>query len=226
MKRVALVGLSMLLSSSLSFAQDAPAAKSADTAPSTKLGAFLGKRGTLLVRDFYQVGILSQKKDFNNADYKASKFYTSYEQMNKDRSETFVSNDATVDVTALAVYEPGNEKVKVKGLQIILYKYNRSGSDKNLSFVDVEEARSLSKALDYLVDAAAKSKGQDVGSREVSFTTKDNLKVVLSQSGAKDAEVQMSSGTIGRATVSLASVDDLTQIKSAVDNGVAWLEKQ
>ena len=180
-----------------------------------------------MVRDFYDTGVLSKRRDLSS-NRETKKIYVDTKEMADDKgdAEDLIINAETITVNALAVYEPGGEKTKVKGLQFSLYKYERSGSDSNLSFVDVDEARSLSKALQYLVDASGKPKEDAIESREVKFSTRDDLVIILSQSKDGSSSAYVTSGTIGRVDIELLSVQDLNDLRDMVDKGIAWLEKQ
>lgn len=190
----------LLLSAPVSFAQEEKplAAEPPAAAPATKLEAFLGKRGSLIVRNFKTAGVI--------------------------RGD---DGDSFIRVTALSVYEPGKENVKLKGLQVeISQAVGRGVWRDSLSFVDAEEAESLSKALHYLSDLTTKWKGQDVGQKEVYFKTQAELKIGINQTGAKDVMVWAIGGDFKKAQSNITAVDGLTTLKGLVDQGVAWLKTQ
>ena len=191
-------------------AQDTKAATATtpQQVPSTKLEAFLSKRGVIFIRDFNNLGKIEKKKTETIG------------------TQNFTTTEYWVTVTALAVYEPAKEAVKMKGLQCDLTDFRGRGLDTNMSFLDLDEAESLSKALGYLTELSGKWQGQNVGEKEVYFTTKDDFKVGFSQEQEKQAKAFVQSGRIGRTTIRLSSIDELTQLKSLVDSGIEWLKKQ
>ena len=199
----------LLLSAPVSFAQEEKplAAEPPAAAPATKLEAFLGKRGSLIVRDFKTAGAI---------------------RGDEQRTSTGITlHNSFITVTALSVYEPGKENVKLKGLQVeISQAVGRGVWSKSLSFVDAEEAESLSKALHYLSDLTTKWKGQDVGQKEVYFKTQAELKIGINQTGAKDVMVWAIGGDFKKAQSNITAVDGLTTLKGLVDQGVAWLKTQ
>ena len=199
----------LLLSAPVSFAQEEKplAAEPPAAAPATKLEAFLGKRGSLIVRNFKTAGVIDG---------------------DEQRTSTGITlHNSFITVTALSVYEPGKENVKLKGLQVeISQAVGRGVWSKSLSFVDAEEAESLSKALHYLSDLTTKWKGQDVGQKEVYFKTQAELKIGINQTGAKDVMVWAIGGDFKKAKSNITAVDGLTTLKGLVDQGVAWLKTQ
>lgn len=199
----------LLLSAPVSFAQEEKplAAEPPAAAPATKLEAFLGKRGSLIVRNFKTAGVI---------------------RGDEQRTSTEITlHNSFITVTALSVYEPGKENVKLKGLQVeISQAVGRGVWSKSLSFVDAEEAESLSKALHYLSDLTTKWKGQDVGQKEVYFKTQAELKIGINQTGAKDVMVWAIGGDFKKAQSNITAVDGLTTLKGLVDQGVAWLKTQ
>ncbi len=199
----------LLLSAPVSFAQEEKplAAEPPAAAPATKLEAFLGKRGSLIVRNFKTAGVIDG---------------------DEQRTSTGITlRNSFITVTALSVYEPGKENVKLKGLQVeISQAVGRGVWRDSLSFVDAEEAESLSKALHYLSDLTTKWKGQDVGQKEVYFKTQAELKIGINQTGAKDVMVWAIGGDFKKAKSNITAVDGLTTLKGLVDQGVAWLKTQ
>lgn len=199
----------LLLSAPVSFAQEEKplAAEPPAAAPATKLEAFLGKRGSLIVRNFKTASAI---------------------RGDEQRTSTGITlHTSFITVTALSVYEPGKENVKLKGLQVeISQAVGRGVWSKSLSFVDAEEAESLSKALHYLSDLTTKWKGQDVGQKEVYFKTQAELKIGINQTGAKDVMVWAIGGDFKKAKSNITAVDGLTTLKGLVDQGVAWLKTQ
>jgi hypothetical protein len=201
---LSLLFLPVLCSAEEAAPPDAPAARPA-APPATKLEAFLGKRGFLVVRDFQDAGKV--------------------ERSHKSQYSTDMLSDYWVNVTALTVYEPGKENVRLKGLQLSLADFRNitkygTGLRSGLSFVDLEEADSLSKALQYLLDLEGKWKGQDVGGKEAYFTTKDDFKVLLAQTADKPASYYL---TIDGNSLSFTS-EEIAALKAAVDKGMGLLK--
>lgn len=176
--------------------------------PSTKLESFLAKRGLIFIRDIFSAGKVERKKTDTIG------------------GRDFTTTEYWVYIAALAVYEPGHENSKIKGLQCSVVDFRGRGSSSNVSFLDLDEAESLSVALQYLIDLAAKWKGQDVGEKEVFFVTKDDFKIGFSQEKSGEPRFFVSSGRIGATSLALSSVDELSQLKKLVDSGVDWLKKQ
>ena len=117
-------------------------------------------------------------------------------------------------VEALIAYIPG-ESSKTKGLRITVAEHK----DESVSFLDMDEAESLSKALGYLIDLATKWQ-QDI--REYSesfFVTKDDFNIGFFQTFAGQTGFA-SSGRIGKKTCFFNSLSDLTPIKALVDEAI------
>ena len=212
-----LLALSMVGFANGALAQNAP------DAPSTKLETFNGKRGTLLVRDFYHAGAFGQKVDLSTGKSAGAVAYQSSDEMFADKQGNGVIRDSYFAVNGLTIYEPG--KAKTKGLQISIFKFYRSNSEDHTSFLDVDEARSLSAAISYILGAIPKMEAPASGSQELNFTTNDDFKIVASKDESAPT-IYLSSGRIGGASMELENLDGLTALKTSVDNAVSWLEKQ
>jgi hypothetical protein len=213
MKNIIAAGaISLLLFPVLCSAQEtAPPATAPTTVvkpispPATKLEAFLGKRGLLVIRDFQDAGKVEKTR---KSQYSAEPL-----------------TDYWVNVISLTVYEPGKENVRLKGLQLSLADFRNitkygTGLRSGLSFVDLEEADSLSKALQYLLDLEGKWKGQNVGGKEAYFTTKDDFKVLLAQTADKPASFHL---TIDGNSINFSSAE-ISQLKASVDKGIELLK--
>ena len=129
-----------------------------------------------------------------------------------------------IEFSALVIYEPGQESQRIRGLKIEVTeggKYERS----NISFLDLEEIESLSKALEYMSSLSVKWKDIEKDYTEVVFSTKDDFDIGFYQSGIKQG-VFSSSGYIGKATCFFSSMQDLSSIKTIADEGLKLLNKK
>jgi hypothetical protein len=201
------------------FAPCAIAQNDTPSVPSTKLETFLSKKGLLLIRDFYVPGRIVR---YGEGKADSIKVFANYDEM---YAVTSFHYNTYAEVTAVTAYEPGKETAKTKGLNIDVVEVARNGND-STSTLDLEEAESLSSALDYLVKLSDKWKGQDVGSKEAYFVTKDDLKIAIDQEGTKPPKFFLISGRIGSARMTLLNAENLTGLKTLVDQGVEWLKKQ
>lgn len=177
-------------------------------APVTKLETLLRKKGLLVIRNSQEAGEIE----------KTSKSETS----DKPRI------DYTITVTSETVYELGKENSVVKGLEVSLLDFGDVTSDDPtpkgdvaVSFVDIEEADSLSQAIQSLIDLEAKWRGQDVGSKEATFATRSDLKILLSQANADQSLIVLRNGDC----LLFLNVDQLKQLKINIDKGINLLNK-
>lgn len=189
-----------------------PALEPVPKTPITKLEAFLGRKGTLFIEDGYAAGtIKGPAGDFSG-----------------------------LSITAISIYLPGAENAKTKGLRCSVFRaQSRGASQDRACYLDMEEAESLSKALDYLIQLSAKWKDAklDKGTqRWATFLTKDYLSVQLTQASAEDMAAISTTrpalwpivgiGAISKVSIGFDSLDALTQIKATVDKALAWLKAQ
>lgn len=179
-------------------AQETAPVAPAEKAPVTKLDVFLAKKGILLIRDDYSTGrIEGQKDDF-----------------------------ASVSISAVTVYQPGDEKNKVKGLRFSGYRSSLNGrSEQGIVTLDIEEGLELVKALDYLTDLEGKWTKEALdkkAEKSASFSTKGDFEV--SYSVYQDLKMRRIS--TGDFSMVIDTPEKFTQLKSAVNEGLAWLAKQ
>jgi len=111
---------------------------------------------------------------------------------------------------------------KQRGLEIEVYGGGRL-EKANSSFLDVDEADSLSKALDYMINLLNKFKDENREYTEVIFATKDEFKVGFYQKGSSFT-VFASSGYNREATCFLPT-KSLADLKNVIDKGLALAKK-
>ena len=124
---------------------------------------------------------------------------------------------------ALVISEPGSSQ-KTKGLRI---EVTESGSleRSNISFIDLDELKSLSDALSYISNLAAKWDGQQHEPyTEVSYISKGEFEVGFFQTGKKTSAF-IRSGMIGPATAYL-KVSDVDRLKAMVDQASTLLNSK
>lgn len=162
--------------------------------PATKLEAFLAKKGKLIVKDFYKLGKVA------------------------------CSFGSKIEFSALVIYEPGQERHKIRGLKIEVTEGGRLERS-NTSFLDLEEIESLSKALEYM--AGLSTKWEDIKKEytEVIFSTKGDFEIGFYQRGTEQASFS-SSGYIGKASCFFPSMQDLNSVKTIADKGLKLLSKK
>ena len=187
--------VSALVTLSLCAASNAQSGGSAQTQkpaqPETKLEEFLGERGRLVVKDFYQLGRISSL--------------------------------GSAQMDALVISEPGSSQ-KTKGLRI---EVTESGSleRSNISFIDFDELKSLSEALSYISNLAAKWDGQqNEPYTEVTYVSKGEFEVGFFQTGKKTSAF-IRSGLIGPATAYL-KISDVDRLKAMVDQASTLLNSK
>jgi hypothetical protein len=131
---------------------------------------------------------------------------------------------AKIEFEALVIYEPGQESQRIRGLKIKITEggeYKRS----NISFLDLEEIESLSKALEYMADLSGKWKDANKEYTEVVFSTKGDFKIGFYQKGTEQAAFS-SSGYIGEASCFFSSMKDLISVKAISDKGLELLSEK
>ena len=185
--------LLMLSLMACSRTQTAPAPqpqKQADQPP-TKLEAFLGKRGRLLIKDSYDLGRISSM--------------------------------GSAELDALVIYEPGSSQ-KTKGLRVEVTEGGRLERSET-SFLDLDELQSLSDALTYMSDLAAKWHGTTHDPyTEVTYVSKGEFSVGFFQRGT-DSNAFISSGMVGPVRAYL-KVPDLVRLKQMVDQAKTTLSSK
>ena len=133
--------------------------------------------------------------------------------------------DSKVKIDAIVAYVPGKEDLKIKGLRIEVTDSRRSQT----SLIDIDEAESLSKALQYMIDLAKRWKKTGRRYTEVIFSTKGGFKIGFYQSGDKQTGF-VSSGYIAETYCFFKDIDmmenpivKLKFIKDMVDGGLKLL---
>jgi len=121
-----------------------------------------------------------------------------------------------ITVDALTIYEPGKEADKIRGLRIEVYEGGRLERS-DISFLDMDEVESLSKAISYMITLLQKWQGTNREYTEVIFSTKGDFRLGFYQ---KDSEVKAfsKSGVIGAASCYFQT-NDLSNLKTIIDKG-------
>lgn len=158
---------------------------------STKLEAFMSKRGRLLIKEFYKLG----------------KMQCQY--------------GAKIGFEALVIYEPGHKEQGVRGIKVEIEEVGRLGNS-NSSFLDLEEIRSLSKALRYMLKLATKWKNINRKYTEVTFSTRGDFQIGFYQLGTTQTAFA-SSGYVGKASCFFYNIKDLSSVKTLIDKGMRIL---
>jgi ribosomal protein L35AE/L33A len=164
------------------------------TEPSTKLENFLLKKGRLVIKDSYELGMISCIHE---------------------------AKQMTLD--AMVIYEPGQEINRMRGLRIEIEDRGERFAKSNTSFLDLEEIESLSKALSYMSDLSSKWKDQTKAYTEVIFSTKGDFQIGFYQKGSEQGFFS-SSGFIGKTTCFLNPSEGLKSIKTIIDLGLTTLQ--
>jgi hypothetical protein len=190
------VGLTcwLLLVPILCSAQQVPVTPSGtpESKPQTKLEAFQASKGTLIVKDFYELGK--------------------------------VAGIGTISIDGVVMTQPGQESNRMRGLRIEVEERGRLERS-NISLLDMDEIESLSKALSYMSDLAAKWKGMEKQEySEVQFATKGDFKIGFYQR-KREQGAFVSSGSVGRAQAFI-DVQDFAKIKALVDQSLSLLSSK
>ncbi len=158
----------------------------------TKLEAFMARKGTLSVKELYKVGGVLGRRN------------------------------SSAMVRTLVMYEPGMEDEATKGIQVEVDS-GKEYSSSNISFLDMEEVKSLSAALKYMLILAAKWGTTDRYYTEINFRTKGGLNVGFVQDGTKQTGF-IQSGNVGPETCYLGDIIELGTLKEKVDKAVERLK--
>ena len=154
MKRILIVALcAFILVPWIVSAQVKKEAKAKEV--STKLEAFLAKKGKLIVKNFYEVAKIAGRYG------------------------------SRIEIEAVVIYEPGQESQRVRGLKVEVTESKSYGENSETSFLDLEEIESLSKALEYMSSLSAKWKDVNKEYTEVVFSTKGDFKIGFYQKGTE-----------------------------------------
>jgi len=162
--------------------------------PSTKLEALLLKKGRLIVKEFYELGLISGQYG------------------------------TKMEISALVIYEPGQESNKTKGLKFEIEsggRYERSDS----SFLDVDEIESLSNAIKYMVDLSAKWKETTKEYTEVIFSTKSDFRLGFFQKGTNQTAFS-ASGYVGKTSCYFTTIRALEEVNNIITKGSNLLSEK
>jgi len=195
MKRVVwILAVLSLVGEAVSFAQQTEAVgQPSEAKPQTKLEAFLSSKGTLVVKEFYELGKVG-------------------------------GLGSGLSIDAVVVTQPGQDDQRIRGLRIEVSEAGRLERS-NTSFLDMEEIDSLSKALAYMADLAAKWKPVEKQEyTEVQFATKGEFRIGFYQR-KKNQGGFVSSGAVGPVRASI-DVQDLGKVKALVDQGLSVLQSK
>jgi hypothetical protein len=162
--------------------------------PATKLEAFLAKKGKLIIKEFYDLGKISGR------------------------------GGTKIELTALVIFEPGQEKERVRGLRIEITEGGRYEREES-AFLDLEEIESLLKAIDYMVNLSEKWKELKKEYTETVFSTKGDFNIGFYQQETNQAAFS-SCGRIGKATCFFNSMNDLNSMKNITDEGLKLLNNK
>ena len=155
----------------------------------TKIEKFFSKKGALYIKDFYR----SEVVEGDGSSY--------------------------VKISALIVYEPGNQVIKSRGIRIEIKGMQRS-NDTVTSYLDIEEAEELSKVVDYAIDFSKKYRKDSTTYKELIFTTKDNIAFgIYIKEEDEEAHGFISNGSISFKTCYL-TIESLSKLKVAIDRSV------
>lgn len=150
----------------------------------TQLEAFLARRGTLVIKEFYDLGTITGLYG------------------------------AEVNFVAVVIYEPGREAQRVKGLKIESTSGGRYEKSETC-FLDEEELRDLSAAIQYMLDLAAEWQTDSREYTEVIYTTEGNFNIGFFQRGTEQTGFA-SCGSISRAICFFGQLQDLNRVKNLI----------
>lgn len=176
--------------------QDAPFAS--ERAPSTKLAAALLQHGPVLVQDVNNLG---------NIQYSGKAF----------------GNVASVLVPlAISVHPLDRPDDKTKGLMIAL------GSDAGIEecLLDYDEVKALSQALQGMSGLAKDWATTDVGVKSATFSSAGGFHLTLVKDRDGKEYVYATCQNVIRTTHQFKEVNNLDSLKTLVDAGIQWLDKE
>lgn len=174
----------------------------------TKIEEFLAKKGTLFIKDFYQMGNLtSDTRIFGKLEFRA-----------------------------IVIYKPDSKADSIKGMKVEVFAkeyYVYSSYDKSeTAFLDLEELQELSNAIQYMIKLVDKWNEIKQEYTEVTYQTVGNFQLVLfPQKQEKEGTeklflvVQAGYSKIGcyfEKDIPLA----LKTIKEKIDNGIKKLNNK
>jgi hypothetical protein len=116
------------------------------------------------------------------------------------------------------------EAQKIKGIRVEITESGRL-ERKRISFLDLDEIESASKAISYMIDLGEKWKGTNREAyTEVTFSTKGDFKVGFYQKGQKRS-VYLDSGYVAHASAFM-EVEDFPALKNIFDKGLSLLKQK
>ncbi|MCC6477143.1 hypothetical protein IT157_08810 [bacterium] len=116
-------------------------------APATKLEKLLTSKGTFVVKEFHEMGVIKG----------------SY------------GSKCTLD--AVIVTQPGRESERLRGIKVEITEPSSYSTDSHSSFLDLDELESFIKAIDYCVQLAGQWVVTDISYNEAVFSAKDDFQV-------------------------------------------------
>jgi len=170
----------------------------------TRLEKFLSKTGTLYIKDFYKVGTIK-----SNSKIKG-----------------------TIDISGLVIYNPGEEEKRIKGLKVEIKQTNYSGyssrEEEETVFLDMDELKSLSEAIQYMIDLLNKWESTPKEYTEVIYSTIGKFKLgFFKQSKEKKIDEVWGFAQAGYREVTCYFKPDLKEqfklIKDKIDEGIKLL---
>jgi len=173
----------------------------------TRLQKFLSKKGELYVKEFYEVGKVSSNTNLT----------------------------ASLKITAVILYKPGEEEKRIKGLKIDITQKKYSGyssyDDDETVFLDLEELKGLVDAIQYMVDIIKKWETVDKEYAEVIYSTTGNFKIgFLIEGNTKNLDELYGFVQAGFSKVSCyfnpAVAEQLNLVKYKINEGITLLSSK
>ena len=174
----------------------------------TKIEAFLSKKGTLYIKDFYNIGSLSSN----------SRIY------------------GKLEFSAIVIYKPGSIVDSIKGMKVEIFAkeyMTYSSYDKNeTAFLDLEELQELSNAIEYMSNLVKKWKDVSREYTELTYETVGNFRLILfPQQKTKDGNDKLYLAVqAGYSKVTCYFENDvelyLQSLKEMIDNGIKKLNNK
>lgn len=175
-----------------------------DDAPAeeTRLEEVMNAKGSLVVKDVYP---LVERTAYGRVDKK-------------------------IILDGVIVYDARRPKAVLKGVRAAIGIKDPKVpvyTSRYYSFLDMDEAENLLKALDYMLGLAGRWKTEPGLYREVSFRTKSRFQIGLFP-GEKGIEAfaRTHDNRRRKANVIILTLDDLREIKDSLDRGVATLKEK
>lgn len=177
--------------------QDQPVAKQEDSPkqpPKSKIEEFVSRRGTLVIRNNYEIKVFTWR--------------------DKEAGGVFA-------VSALHLYEASRKDQGVFGLRLEgqVVPRGRSGT----AMLDLTEAESLSNAIDTILEFAKENAGAEKEYLEVKFSTGDDFECGFVQQNKKQSAF-LSLGSGLAAVLHSETMEDLGTLKNCVDSQIKKLK--